>query len=277
VSEIAKAASHAERRFQMKNTRRKRSTWAILPIAVFFALSVTLFQGSSAFADDRTDATALAQRANLTLQSFMCDRSMGAFRDMIRSAKGVMIVPSLLKGAFIVGASGGSGALMVRERNGAWSGPAFYTIGGASFGLQAGGQSSEVILLAMTDRGVRSFLNNSFKLGGDVGVAVGPVGIGASAATANLSADIVSFSRSKGLYGGISLDGAVVAVRGGLNDAYYGRPASPAQILVSRTVRNPNGQALALSVRRAANATSRVCSLARVERDDVLATRSQLR
>ena len=104
----------------------------------------------------------------------------------------------------------------------------------------------------MTDRGVNSLLANSFKLGADAGVAAGPVGVGVSAATANLSADILSFSRSKGLYGGISLEGAVVAVRGDWNDAYYGKNVSPADILVRRDVTNPHSAALISDLSRSA-------------------------
>jgi lipid-binding SYLF domain-containing protein len=96
----------------------------------------------------------------------------------------------------------------------------------------------------MTERGVTAFLDNSFKLGANAGVAAGPIGAGASAASANLSADILSFSRSKGLYGGISLDGAVVAVRDSWNDAYYGKIVRPVDILVSRTVTNPEASGL---------------------------------
>jgi lipid-binding SYLF domain-containing protein len=125
-----------------------------------------------------------------------------------------------------------------------WFGPAFYTIGGASFGLQIGGQASEVVLLAMTERGVDSMMASSFKLGADAGVAAGPVGIGVAASTANLSADILTFSRSKGLYGGISLDGAVVATRGGLNEAYYGKEVTPTDIFVRREVTNSQAKGL---------------------------------
>jgi lipid-binding SYLF domain-containing protein len=164
---------------------------------------------------------------------------MSAFRDLLKDAKGVFIAPQILKGAFIVGASGGSGVFMVRDAaTHKWSQPAFYTIGSASFGLQIGGEASEVVLLAMTDRGVTALLSNSVKLGADVGVAAGPVGIGASAATANLSADIVAFARSKGLFAGISLDGALVKVRDSLNHAYYDAKVTPTDILVKRRVAN---------------------------------------
>ena len=162
---------------------------------------------------------------------------METLRSLLKSAQGVFIAPQILRGAFVIGASGGSGVFLVRDKHrGDWAGPAFYTIGEASFGFQIGGDASEVVLVAMTERGVNALLSTSVKLGGDVGIAVGPVGAGAEASTANLSADIISFSRSKGLYGGISLEGAVVAVREGLNAAYYGKTVSPADILIARSV-----------------------------------------
>jgi lipid-binding SYLF domain-containing protein len=108
------------------------------------------------------------------------------------------------------------------------------------------------VLVAMTERGVTALLSTSAKLGGDAGVAVGPIGIGASAATANLSADIISFSRAKGLYGGISLDGAVVAVRESLNGAYYGKKVNPTDILIRHEVTNPQAARLIQAVEKIA-------------------------
>jgi lipid-binding SYLF domain-containing protein len=104
----------------------------------------------------------------------------------------------------------------------------------------------------MTDRGVTSLLSTSAKLGVGASVAAGPVGIGASAATANLSADIISFSRAKGLYGGVSLSGAVVAVREGWNDAYYGKKVNPTGILIKHDVYNPQASGLISSVEKIA-------------------------
>lgn len=226
-----------------KNSKRMRLLWLFSVLI----LSLVLIPGpaAAASASDRQEANQLVEKARLTLEGFMSDNNMGAFRDLLQRADGVMIAPQLLKGAFIVGASGGNAVFLARDKKtGKWSEPAFYTIGGASFGLQIGGQASEVILLVMTDRGVSSLMGNSIKLGGDIGVAAGPVGIGAAAATANLSADILSFSRSKGLYGGVSLEGAVVAVRSGLNGAYYGKRASPTDILVLHDVKNRQAMGL---------------------------------
>jgi len=238
------------------NTRRlstRSGTQHLFGVAFILSVAMLITLATPAYADDNQEATQLVEKAQMTLQSFMADSSMGALRDLIRDARGVLVVPQLLKGAFIVGASGGSGVLLVRDgKADRWFGPAFYTIGGASFGLQIGGQASEVVLLAMTERGVNSMMASSFKLGADAGVAAGPVGIGVAASTANLSADILTFSRSKGLYGGISLDGAVVATRGGLNEAYYGKEVTPTDIFVRREVTNPQAKGLISEVTKLA-------------------------
>lgn len=224
--------------------RKKRSLQIFFMTGLMLCLSAAYFP-PSAIADYATDASQLVEKARLTLQTFASDSKMAEFRDLAKKARGMLILPQVLKGAFIIGGSGGSGVLLARQKlDGPWDGPAFYTIGAASFGLQIGGQASEVILLAMTERGVTAFLGNSFKLGGDIGIAAGPVGAGASAASANLSADILSFSISQGLYGGVSLDGAVVAVREGLNSAYYGKEATPTSILIKRDVTNPRAASL---------------------------------
>jgi len=218
--------------------------------ALLFAVSGMT---SPACADDATDSAQLVEKARMTLENFVKVPEMEAFRKLLKNARGVYIAPQILKGAFIFGAAGGSGVFVVRDgKAGNWAGPAFYTIGEASFGFQAGGQASEVILLAMTDRGVTALLGNSAKLGADVGVAAGPVGMGAAASTANLSADIISFARSKGLFGGIALDGAVVKVRNGLNEAYYHKKKlTPTDILIRRTVTNPQAKSLTKAVAKA--------------------------
>ncbi|MEW6519804.1 MAG: lipid-binding SYLF domain-containing protein [Thermodesulfobacteriota bacterium] len=196
-------------------------------------------------ADDAMEANQLVDNARMTLQEFLAAPEMDALRDLLKRAEGVFIAPQVLKGAFILGVSGGSGVMVTRTGHSAtWNGPAFYTIGELSYGLQAGGEASQVVLLAMTERGVTAFLSDNLKLGADIGVAAGPVGMGAAAATANLSADIISFSRSKGAFGGVALNGAVVAVRDGLNRAYYGKPASPTEILVRNTVDNSQAAGL---------------------------------
>jgi len=204
-------------------------------------------------ADDAVEARRLADRARLTLETFMQVPETQAFRNLVVNARGVFIAPQILRGAFVVGGSGGSGVYLVRDmRTNTWSGPAFYTLGGVSFGFQIGGEASEVVFLAMTERGVNALLKSGVKLGADVGVAVGPIGLGADASTANLSVDILTFSRSKGLYGGISLAGSVVYVRDDWNAAYYGLKVVPTDILISRTVSNRHASGLLDLIARAA-------------------------
>ena len=216
---------------------------------------LVLFGVGPALADDATDAKQLVDKAKMTLEGFQTAKEMDGFRDLMKTAKGIFIAPQVLKGAFIVGASGGSGVFLAKDgKSQKWFGPAFYTIGEASFGLQIGGSASEIVLLAMTDRGVTAFLSDSLKLGADGSVAVGPVGIGAAAATANLSADILSFSRAKGLFGGVSVDGAVVAVRDGLNEAYYGKKVNATDILVKHQVSNKDASGLIRAVQKSSAA-----------------------
>lgn len=210
--------------------------------------------GSSVWADDAQDATHLVDKARLTFEGFIADDDMGpALRSLVKGAKGVLIYPQILRGAFIVGASGGSGVFLAKDdKADAWGGPAFYTIGQASFGFQAGGDASEVVLVALTERGVMAMLANSAKLGANASVAAGPIGAGAEASTANISADIIAYSRAKGLYAGISLDGAMVATRDALNHAYYGKEVTPIDILITRTVTNPQAAGLIDAVTKVA-------------------------
>lgn len=210
--------------------------------------------GPSVWADDAQDATQLVEKSRMTFDAFIADNDMGpALRSLVKGAKGVLVYPQILRGAFIVGASGGSGVFLAKDdKAGVWGGPAFYTIGQGSFGLQAGGDASEVVLVALTERGVAAMLATSAKLGANASVAAGPVGAGAEASTANISADIIAYSRAKGLYAGISLDGAVVATRDALNHAYYGKEVTPTDILIKRTVKNPQAAPLIDAVAKVA-------------------------
>jgi lipid-binding SYLF domain-containing protein len=220
------------------------------------AASMALLLGpAGAWADDARDAQQLVEKARLTVEEFQTDANMGTLRDLARKAKGMLILPQMLRAAFLVGASGGSGVLVARdETTGQWRGPAFYTLGGASFGFQAGADAAEVIILAMTERGVTKLLSPQVKLGADISVAAGPVGAGAAAATAGLSADLISFSMAKGLYGGFSVDGSVAGVRTALNQAYYGKATSPTDILVKGAVKNPQAEPLIGAVAKLAGA-----------------------
>lgn len=217
------------------------------------AIASVVIGTMAASADVALETAQLVERAKFAVENLTADPNMGAFRDLAKRAKGIFIAPQLLKAAFVVGASGGSGVLVVRdEKTGKWNGPAFYTLGGASFGLQIGAEASEVAVLALSERGVTAMLQPSVKLGADASVAVGPVGLGASGGTANLSADLVAFSRSKGLYGGISIEGAVLAVRNEWNSGYYSKSVTPTDILVRGEVSSPQAAGLIAAVTKLA-------------------------
>jgi len=234
---------------------KRKNLQRMMMFAMVLTLGFTVGDRPAAFADHASDAKQLAEKAKLTFDTFVAAKDLESFRSLLKKAKGVFISPQVLRGAFVFGLSGGSGVLVTRDpKEGSWNGPAFYTIGEASFGFQAGGQSSQVVMLAMTERGVNALLSPSVKLGADVGVAVGPVGAGAAAATANISADIVTYSLAKGLYGGVSLTGAVVAVRNEWNEAYYGKPGvSPTGILIREEVKNSHSAQLVQAVAKAAS------------------------
>jgi lipid-binding SYLF domain-containing protein len=190
----------------------------------------------------------LVDKARITFESFMSDPDMAYLKEHLREAKGILIVPSLLKAGFIFGGSGGSGVLIVNDaKKGQWSQPAFYTIGSVSFGLQIGGDAAEVIMMLRTQKAVDAMLTTSAKLGGDASVSAGPVGAGAKS---NVMTDIFSFSRSQGAFAGLALDGSVVATRDKWNAAYYGKPASPVDILVTHSVSNPGSAELRKTVSR---------------------------
>ncbi len=203
-------------------------------------------------ANDMTAAQGLVDRARVTFREFMRDSNYGWLHENIDHARGVLIFPQVIKGGFIFGGSGGTGVFVVKdEKTGRWSEPAFYTVGSVTFGLQIGGEATEVVMLAMTQKAVDSLFSSSFKLGGDVSVALGPVGGGAkaSADVPSVTSDFVSFAKSKGLYAGLNLEGAVVAVRDTLNRAYYGKDLRPADIIVMRDIKNSRSAELRETLR----------------------------
>ena len=199
--------------------------------------SFVLAACSTAAPGSSDDPAALVSDADMTLNNFQRDPEMTWFRNNLPSARGVLIVPTFLHAGFIFGGAGGNGTLLVRDNPGTWSYPAFYTVASGSVGLQAGAEVAEVILMIRSQRGADAMLSNSFKVGTDASVAAGPVGAGAQVQTS----DILAFSRSKGLYGGVNLDGSVISPRDAWNSTYYGRQVRPADILVSHDV--SNGQA----------------------------------
>lgn len=190
-------------------------------------------------AADFAEQQQLVDKAKLTLEAFAADPGLkDALREWSKEAKALFIVPQFLRGAFIFGGAGGSGVLLVREeKTGKWSQPVFYTMGSASFGLQIGGDVSEMVLVVRNQKGLEEFYRSDFKLGANTGIAAGPVGGGAS--VHGIAADIISYARKKGAFGGIAVEGAVIAVSDDSNRAYYGKPVRPTDIVVKGSVSNP--------------------------------------
>ncbi|MDB5411429.1 MAG: hypothetical protein JWL84_6341 [Rhodospirillales bacterium] len=187
----------------------------------------------------------LVDKARVAVTELRNDRVVGAqVNDMLRSARGVLIFPNLLRGGFIVGAAGGTGTLLARTATG-WSDPAFYFTGEGSFGLQIGGEAGRVMFIIRNDGAFIKIVNGNVNLGADVSVAIGPVGAGAAgAATPNLRADLVAFSVQEGLFGGIAFHGGVVSPLVGWNEAYYGPGATPRAIVIENRFHNPGAQGL---------------------------------
>jgi lipid-binding SYLF domain-containing protein len=196
-----------------------------------FAAAATLSAGLFAGSAQAADTTGLLAHANATVSDLRHDQVFGDARRALRSARAVLIVPGLVKGGFIFGAEGGDGVLMARTRHG-WSDPAFYSLGSASFGLQIGLEQAQLVMIIMTDRALRAVERSKFKFGADAGLTVITLGAGAGAATSgNLSGDIILWSKAQGAYGGITLNGSVIAPEDDTNAAFYGHAVSVSDIL----------------------------------------------
>ena len=211
---------------------------------MLFAIAVS-WTGSLGSAIAASDQEELVTTSRFAIERMLKDPGELPLPEYIDRAKGVFIIPSLIKAGLIIGGEGGSGVLMVRGTDGSWSDPAFYTLAGASIGLQIGGEVSEMIFTLMTDEAVASLLDSEFKFGGDISVAIGPkgAGIGASSTT-NASADIYAFSTAVGLFGGGALKGVKIFERTEWNQSYYGPDATPKAIVIERKFSNPQANKL---------------------------------
>jgi len=156
-------------------------------------------------------------------------------RGLVRRSRAVLIVPNLVKAGLIFGGQGGKGVLLVHQRDGNWSYPAFYNLGAATFGLQAGLSMSKVVLIIMNDRALRLTIDNSeLKLGTDVGPVVATLGAGAAGHVTRADADIYAVSNSEGLFGGVTVQGGALGPTPDWDAAYYGRPISTREIVYGR-------------------------------------------
>ena len=227
--------------FTTFNRRRSLLAVAGFVLSVTFVLALVLAPPARAV----TEQEHLVNEAQLTLEKLLGDENLGNMPDFLNRARAVYIIPALFKGGFVLGAEGGKGVLLAKGSDGSWSSPAFYTMAGGSIGLQIGGQVSEVVLTIMNDDALTAILEDNFKMGGDLSIAIGPLGAGIEAGTtSNFDADVYAFSHAVGLFGGGSLEGSAILTNDDDNQTYYGNTAPPEAILLERRFNNPQSEPL---------------------------------
>jgi len=187
----------------------------------------------------------LIDKSKTAAEGMFSDPNYPTLLSLATKAKAILIVPNMIRGAFLIGGRGGTGVLLARTVDGGWTSPAFYTIGGISYGLQIGAQSSQLIIVIMTDKGLEAIMNKKVTLGADANVAIGEIGAGAQASTGmDTRADMYAFSKSSGVFAGVALDGTVLEPRANYNTEFYGPGVNAKKILVDQTVSDPRAQAL---------------------------------
>jgi lipid-binding SYLF domain-containing protein len=208
--------------------------WLALALSMFFAV-VAVAQKAE---DKRLRAS------YETLRDILGMPDKGIPRDLLNKAECVIVVPSMKKAAFIVGASYGRGVMTCRSGEnfrGPWSAPAFFALEGASFGLQAGGEATDYVILVMNEKGAKSVMASKVKLGGDASVAAGPVGRTTSAETdIVMNAEMLAWSRAKGVFAGVSLEGSTIRSDDSANKNLYGKEVNAKQIIIQKEEKTPD-------------------------------------
>lgn len=213
------------------------------------AIVLAAFSAAASPALAQSEQQDLVNAAETTVSNFTRDPDMAWLQQHFGDAKAVVIAPKIIRAGWIFGGAGGRAVVFARNaQTGRWVGPAFYNIGAASVGFQAGVSVSETLTLVMTEKGLNSLLANSVKLGGDASVAAGPVGAGANS---DVTTDFVAFSRAKGIYGGLNLEGSVIGVANDWNRRYYGADVLPPDILITANAHNAQADHLASILDRA--------------------------
>ena len=206
-------------------------------------LLIGLF-ATTAFAGSREDER--ARNAVRVLTDFQAIPESAIPDKLLDEARAIVIVPDTIKAGLVVGGRRGHGVLSVKNPDGTWSNPSFITLTGGSVGFQVGVQSADIVLVFRSDRGLESIVNGKFTLGADAGVAAGPMGRNASTATdGELKAEIWSWSRARGLFAGVALDGAVLSIDDAANEAVYGRDTTPRMIFEGRANALPSNAIVA--------------------------------
>jgi lipid-binding SYLF domain-containing protein len=179
-----------------------------------------------------------------TLQDLRHDKEFGNAKQLLQTARAVLIAPRIFKAGFFFGGEGGDALLMVRGPHG-WSDPAFYTVASASFGLQIGAAESEMIIFIRSQKALNAIMQDRFKIGADAGLAIATLGSDVEGATtSNVGADVVVWASSSGAYAGIKLDGTLIEPQNKANASYYGRPVTTGDIVLRHRVNSPAASGL---------------------------------
>ena len=203
------------------------------------SLALSLVVAGNVHAGSREDAR--AENAVRVLSEIQAIPESAIPDKLLDEAKAIVIVPDTIKAGLVIGGRRGHGMLSVRTPDGGWSNPSFVTLTGGSIGFQVGVQSSDVVLVFRSERGLDSIVNGKFTLGADAGVAAGPMGRNASASTdGQMKAEIWSWSRARGLFAGVALDGAVLSMDDKANEAVYGQDTTPRMIFEDRAQQEPS-------------------------------------
>lgn len=193
----------------------------------------------------------LVDSSTLALEDMMGGAQGSQAHDFLRKAKAVVVCPNVFKAGFFFGGEGGGCVMSARTADGGWSNPAIYSMGAGSFGLQIGVQNAEVMMIIMTNGGLNALLNSQFKIGADAGLSVATLGAGVNGAMSTAAnADIISFSKSQGLYGGVSLSGTVLSNNAGAEQQYYGQQLDARQIVIDGQGNNPGANPLRQTLQR---------------------------
>jgi len=223
-------------------------------------------------AEDRDKIVDRVDAAATVLDEIMAAPDKGIPEEVLGSAQCIAVVPSLLKGGFVVGAAYGKGVVTCRTQKG-WSAPAFFRVEGGSFGLQIGGQAVDLVMLVMNDNGMRNLLSSKFQIGADASAAAGPVGRHAEAATDwKMRAELLTYSRARGLFAGISLNGSVVKQDKGDTRDFYGRMVSFRSILTGKVAPPAGSEPLLKAAAKYAGNTPAKSSATEVRPADTAAT-----
>jgi SH3 domain-containing YSC84-like protein 1 len=217
-------------------------------------MSAVLSLATLGWADTKKeDATERLDNSAKVLHEVMAAPDKGIPEEVLEHAKCIAVVPHMLKGGFIVGAEGGKGVATCRTENG-WSAPSFFTVAGGNFGLQIGVEGVDLVMVVQNDQGMQHLLNSKFKIGGDASAAAGPVGRHASADTDwKMNAEILTYSRAKGVFAGLTLNGAAVMTDNDTMTAIYGPGVTERTVLAGKVAPPVSAHAFLAAVRGARN------------------------